>query len=269
MFDNSEDVWRFLGMFCFSMLVAFAVATPIRNNIKEKIIIYQEAYQVTTFDDFKYVTQTSHEHSLIYGEVSAVSPVSFPEIQSEFAIIEKITEQYRDHTCTKTESYTDSSGNPQTRIVTEDCDSWDTMNREVRTNEGYSLYDHIFKISQVNFATVATLGGLSSHVASGWQKNIRGNYLYVDSKDFRSRVGNVRYYYRVLPSRFHATMFIDFSNGEVANPFGGRVDVEYERTIPEVISRVERSLKAFTWIFYIVWSILTVFGYIYFTDSFY
>ena len=269
MFDDFEDVWAFLGIFCVSMLVAFAIATPIRNNIKEKIVVYQEAYQVSTLDDFKYVLQTGHEHALVYGEVSAVSPVSFPELQSRFAIVEKVTEQYRDHTCTKTESYTDSSGNPQTRIVTEDCDSWDTMNREVRTNEGYSLYNHIFTISQVDFRTVATLGSLHSHVASGWQKNIRGNYLYIDSNNFKNKVGNVRYYYRVLPSRFHATMFIDFSNGEVANPFGGRVSVEYERTIPEVVSRVKRSLKLFTWSFYSIWSIVTLLGYFYFIEMYY
>lgn len=86
---------------------------------------YNKAVKIESQELFRYGMDTSIGYAFVYGDLIALDPVSYPEIEGEYLSIEKVKERYTMHTRTVT---TTVNGKTQTR--TETYWTWDVVGRE-------------------------------------------------------------------------------------------------------------------------------------------
>lgn len=94
------------------LLVGLFVSDAILQGAISKSEDYRTATIIENEDQFLYGMQTNFGHSLVYGEVSSNSFVTYDEIGNGFIYIEKHKEHYTRHTRTVTR--TDSNGKKHT-----------------------------------------------------------------------------------------------------------------------------------------------------------
>lgn len=110
----------------FMLFLGFTIAGKIEQNQMDKNSEYYKAVQITDTDVFRYGMDTDLGNAFVYGELEAVDPITYPEIDGVYMYVEKVEEHYNMHT--RTYTTTDSKGRTQTH--TEVYWSWDYAGSE-------------------------------------------------------------------------------------------------------------------------------------------
>lgn len=170
------------------LLVGLFVSDAILQSAISKSEDYRTATVIENEDQFLYGMQTNFGHSLVYGEVSSDSSVTYDEIESGFIYIEKHKEHYTRHTRTVTR--TDSNGKKHTE--TEVYYSWDHVWSDSRQVDDITFMGETFPYEAIDLP-VERLNLDSISVDN------RMNYIYEGHDD--------RYYYNVTPLKITGTIF--------------------------------------------------------------
>lgn len=147
-----------------AVMILFGVL--ISEKISERQIdrneIYNKAVKIESTDLFQYGMDTNVGNAFVYGDLTAVDTVTYPEIGGEYMYVEKVKERYTRHT--RTVTYKDANGKTKTR--TETYWSWDYAGSEDKQCNEVSFCDIIFDTNKINIPDTSYIDTIkeSSHV---------------------------------------------------------------------------------------------------------
>lgn len=231
------------------LIIGFFINYLIVENNTKNNEIYYLATKIEDVNQFKYGLKTSIGNSLVYGEIKATNPVSATAINGEYFYIEKVIERYNQHT--RTETYRNSKGHTQTRIVT--YYSWDYEDSEILLTDKFSFMGKEFENS-IDGLPVERLN-LSEFAID--QSKVYSNYIY--NNGFFKRVGATREYYNIVPISFTGTLEAKLYNQELKNfSSGEKLIFHNNKTINETVKSIEDSGLVWNIGFKIIWGFLTL-----------
>ncbi len=223
------------------------------NNIRE----YKRALQINNNEtQFVYAEKTKVGLVLAYGKLVSKENKSLPELSESYSVIEKITEKYTMHirqVCTTV--------NKVTTCQPEVYYTWDTEKRETFQSENYYFLGLEFNYLNMSLPSPMNLPLSDKTISSDFIKKVKWNYLY-EEDDFWIGVGDLRYYYKVIPIEYNASVFSNFSDGEKE-----KIKVYYDKSPLQVIDGLERSAKIFNFIYYSIWLLIGLGTYLYFAQT--
>lgn len=133
------------------VIIGFKLSDSIKQSQLEAYQRYDTALEVTDEDSFRYAISTDIGYTFAYGQLIALDPVTFPEIDGEYSYIKKEEQEYVRHSREVTETYTDSNGKTHTRTRTEYYWTWDTMRTERKYSTKISFMNVEFDYGKIMF----------------------------------------------------------------------------------------------------------------------
>ena len=118
-----------VALICIMLVIGIVLSDKINDGLMEQYQKYNTALQIN--DDpvlFRYGMRTNIGNAFVHGDLAAVDPVSYPEVDGLYGSMTKVTERYTRHTRTVTTR--DSNGHTHTK--TEVYWTWDAIDREYR-----------------------------------------------------------------------------------------------------------------------------------------
>ena len=217
------------------LIIGFLISEEIKSGVVDQNQIYRKAIHVEDEELFKYSMKTNIGNAFVYGDLIALDPVSFDELDGKFLKIEKVTERYTEHT--RTVTYKDSNGKTQTR--TETYWTWDVINTESKKSKKVNFLNVDFNSSQFNLPS-------TRHI-----ETIRSSYY-------------IRHQYYGVPAKLTGTIFAHLSDSTIK----GRADFYQNMDIPTTYEHVVDIPNAI--VFWFIWIILTggiVYSFYYFENK--
>lgn len=231
---TKREILASVTIVALMLTIGFVIAGRIDAWQIQKNAEYYTALQITSPEQFQYGMDTSVGNAFVHGVLQAVDPVTYPEIGGAYLYAEKEEEHYNRHT--RTVTTVDSKGISHTR--TEVYWSWDYYGSE-------SIHSQ-----NIRFLTVEMNYG----------KIARPSARYIDT--IRTSA-HVRFNYYGTPAECEGTIYTDLRDGTIS-----------DNTQMLVNTGIEDALKAktrsYTWIFWILWMILTgaaVYGFYYLDNN--
>lgn len=122
---------------------------------------YNKAVKIESQELFRYGMDTNVGYAFVYGDLIALDPVSYPEIEGEYLSIEKVKERYTMHTRTVT-----TTVNGKTETETETYWTWDVVGRENKQAKRVEFKGIEFDSNKFNLPSESYLTTIktSSHV---------------------------------------------------------------------------------------------------------
>lgn len=230
----------------FSIIIIFImifIGGFISNSISDMITEKNQKYLSSVHIDndreqFEYGMMTNFGKALVYGEVEAIDPVSFEEINGTYLSIKKIREEYNMHT----RVVTTTDGKGHTRSRTEVYYSWDTEFVDTKTVDEVYFLGNKFDEDEFDFDNYEILN--PSELSDYPSSETTSEYLYTSS--------TVRYIFKAIPKTFNGTAFTVLKNNTI-----NEVVFEPDTTINEFLDHSLKSDGKYIIIFWILWLILT------------
>lgn len=215
----------------FMLIVGLILSGYISDSIKDTNEIYNKAIHIEDKDIFEYSMSTNVGNAFVYGDMIALSPVSYDDIEGKYMYIKRIKEEYIRHErqvsypCGKSICYR-----------TEYYWTWDEVDREYKSTDKVTFLGVEFDFNQF--------------------KKPSTNYIATIKKS-----SHIRYKYYGTPTKLTGTIFADLKDNNV-----GEGIVPYEDMTTQ--QAYERSLRGNLSIcgFWFLWIALTgglVFGFCY------
>lgn len=121
---TKREVLASIAIIAMLLIVGLGISDKISDKIADKNEKYNKAIKIESKELFDYGMRTDVGNAFVYGELKAVDPVTYPEINGEYMYVEKVKERYTMHT--RTVTYTTGSGkNRMTHTRTEHYWTWD------------------------------------------------------------------------------------------------------------------------------------------------
>lgn len=126
---TKREVLASIAIIAMLLIVGLGISDKISDKIADKNEKYNKAIKIESKELFDYGMRTDVGNAFVYGELKAVDPVTYPEINGEYMYAEKVKERYTMHT--RTVTYTTGSGkNRMTHTRTEHYWTWDVIDSE-------------------------------------------------------------------------------------------------------------------------------------------
>ena len=234
------------------MLVSIAIVAVmlflgilISDRIEDSNMQYVKELETATRIDanyaFDYGMRTNVGNTLAYGELTAIDPVSFPELTESFLYVSRTKERYTQHTRVVNNGKTEK---------TETYWRWDNAGQDVLISDYVLFLGKEIATSCLRLPSSHSLCLSSEVIVDG--VDIRGNYIYESNR--------VRYSYDYVPVQFQCTMHCNLSNESI----GDTAEIFQHQTIQEVINAQSKLSEMSTIAFWIGWVVvicLFVFGF--------
>lgn len=218
--------------------ILLMIGVWISGNITEVRLdrneVYNKAVKIDSTDMFEYGMRTNVGNAFVYGDFKAVDTVTYPEIGGKYMYVEKVKEEYTQHTRIVTETVV-INGKSQTQIRTEVYWTWD------------DVWSDSISCNEVSFLGVTFDSGKINLPSANYIDTIREGT-------------DVRYKYYGTNNEFTGTIFTELRDGTISD--GSKF---YEdKTCEEAVE----SMQAFDWtfLFWVVWILLiglAVYGFFY------
>ena len=126
---TKREVIFSIALICIMLVIGIVLSDKINDSLMEQYQKYNTALQINDNPElFRYGMRTNVGNAFVHGDLAAVDPVSYPEVDGLYGSMTKVTERYTMHTRTVTTR--DSNGHTHTR--TEVYWTWDTIGKEYR-----------------------------------------------------------------------------------------------------------------------------------------
>lgn len=205
------------------LLVGFTIHGNINDSLMLKYQEYNTALQIDNNKDmFTYGMRTNVGNAFVYGELKAVDPVTYPEIEGSYSSVRKVREEYRKHYRTVTKTRTGANGKTETYTVTEEYWTWDEIDSWNKCSTKITFCDVEFDYGTINFP-------YQSHIDTQ-----DGGY-------------HVRYVYYGSPIECVGTLYTVLENGTI-NSSKFYYNYNIERTIESLETGWQLGMFWFFWI---------------------
>lgn len=215
----------------FMLVVGTILSDWISDSIKDTNEVYNKAMHIEDKDIFEYSMSTNVGNAFVYGDMVALSPVSYEDIDGDYMYIKRIKERYTQHS--RTVSYPCGK---KTCYRTEYYWTWDEVDREYKSTDKVTFLGVEFDFNQ--FTKPST-----NHIATV------------------KKSSHVRYKYYVVPTQIRGTIFTSLKDNNIDEGITLYRDMTTQQTYERVL-KSELSLCGF----WILWLSLTgglVFGFYY------
>ncbi len=214
------------------LIIGLVLSDKISDSIVDRNEVYNKAIHIEDNELFEYGMRTNVGNSFVYGDLIAVDPVSYPELEGEYLYVEKVKERYTQHTRTVTYKC-----GKTTCSRVETYWTWDRVGSEEKKSDKVTFLGVEFDFNQFLVPSDEHLTTIkeSSHV---------------------------RYKYYVVPTTVTGTIFTDLRDKNI----GGNVSIYENMTIEEAYDYLITGEWGLLWLFWILWIIATggaVYGFYY------
>ena len=159
---TKREVIASFVIIAFMMIVGFFISDNITDWQNEQNAKYQKALHIENNKDmFQYGMDTNVGNAFVYGDLTALDPVSYDEIDGEYMYIEKVKEQYTKHT--RRVSYTVDG---KTRYRTETYWTWDWAGSEDKKCKNINFCGVTFDSNKIDMPSQHLIDTIkeSSHI---------------------------------------------------------------------------------------------------------
>lgn len=226
-----REILASVSIIAVMLLIGFVISGKISNHILDQNERYNKAVKIEDSELFEYGMRTNIGDAFVYGQLQAVDPVSYPEIEGSYISIAKCKERYTEHVRTVTK--TDSNGNQYTE--TETYWTWDRIGTEEKTCSEINFLGHVFSSDKFD----------------------------LPSKDYIDTLMEsyyIRYVYYGVGSELNGTIFTTLSDQSISCNSAFYENLTIDETLKKIDSKYELVC------FWLVWTILiviVVFGFYY------
>jgi hypothetical protein len=218
--------------------IMLLIGIVIHDNINDKLMLEYQKYNTALQIDndsnlFVYGMKTNIGNAFVYGDLKAVDPVTYSEIDGEYSYVEKVKEKYTRHTRTVTKTRT-VNGKTQTYTETEEYWTWDVVDRESKQATKITFLDVGFDYGMIDFPS--------------------SNYITTQKESSK-----IRYKYYGSPAECVGTLYAVLENDTI-----NEVKFYNNHTINETLDSLKTGWQLI--LFWIGWILLTggcVFGFYY------
>lgn len=231
---TKREILLSIAIIAIMALIGLMIHESISDSLMLKYQQYNTALHIDSDQElFEYGMRTNIGNAFVYGELNALTPVSYPEVDGEYSQMKKVKERYTMHTRTVTYAV---DGKVKTRLET--YWSWDAVD---------SWYQYSGKIAFLNVPFDHGTIELPS-------------MSYIDTIKESS---HVRYVYYGTPASCTGTLYTFLNNSTIENPV-----FYYGFDIPQTIEYLEAGSEfAIFWIAWIVLTSALVFGFYRFENN--
>lgn len=228
---TKREVIASFVIIAFMMIVGFFISDNMTDWQNEQNAKYQKALHIENNKDmFQYGMDTNVGNAFVYGDLTALDPVSYDEIDGEYMYIEKVKEQYTKHT--RRVSYTVDG---KTRYRTETYWTWDWVGSEDKKCKNINFCGVTFDSNKIDMP--------SQHLI-----------------DTIKESSHIRYKYYGVSTSHTGTIFTKLADGSISD----NTKFYENESIDDVLK--DKTTGGWNIIFWVVWIILTgilVFGFYY------
>lgn len=232
-----------------AILLGMLIEPIFTRKMEKRIETFDQALKLTDPEQFNYAAKTNVGNVLAYGELVALEPVKIEELVLEYGAISKVDERYTRHTRTVCNSY-DKKGSC-TSWRTEVYYTWDHWDTDTFIGSNFIFLGRKTTPYEISIPIPTRLSLTDEIVNQKFSGKYSVWYLY-ENNMFWSSEGDHRYYYHILPTKSNVSIFFRFFNGEVVNPFRGKLpcDVYYDVKPEQITENERKALENFPWFFY-------------------
>ena len=156
---TKREILASIAIGLLMLALGCAIAYGMKSSKMESDRMVQTAVRIDGDTElFEYGMRTSVGRALIYGDLTAVRPVSAESVPGEYMRVTKVTERYTRHTRTKTERTSDG----KTRTKTEVYYSWDEIKRASWHCDEVTLLGHVFPYGVIPIPMERYIGTVSA-----------------------------------------------------------------------------------------------------------
>lgn len=179
---TKREIIASITTICFMLMLGLAIHNQIRDYIVDTNEIYNKAIHIEDKDLFEYGMSTNVGNAFVYGELVALEPVTYDEIEGDYMHLKKIKEKYTQHS--RTVSY---KCGKSTCYKTEYYWTWDEVNREYKSTNKVSFLGIEFDFSQFNtpstsYITTVKTGSHTRYKYYGVPAKLQGT-IFTELKD--------------------------------------------------------------------------------------
>ena len=189
---TSREIIVSIAIIAAFLIGGFLISGRIQDRIDDANMKYNTAVKIDCSDSnelFVYGMRTNIGNTFVYGELIAVDPVSYPDIDGEYMEAKKTKEKYTMHTRQVAHTRT-VNGRTQTYYTTEVYYSWDYAGSESKKCEKVRFCDIEFSSNRIDLPPLE----------------------HIDTQTF----GNIRYIYEGSKTEYFGTLFSDLREDTIS-----------------------------------------------------
>lgn len=231
---TKREILASITILAVMLLIGFLIGGKISDHQMDKNSEFNKAVKINSADMFQYGMNTSVGNAFVYGDLEAVDPVTYPEINGEYLYIEKVKERYTMHTRTV------STGSGKTRTTrVETYWTWDRVGSE-------SIHSKNIKFASIEF---------------DYCKINPPDTDYIDTVKESS---HVRYKYYGCKTKYTGSIYTKLKDSTISD----NSSFYNNMTIDEAVDYLESGIWLILfWIFWIILTIGSIFAFYYFDND--
>lgn len=231
---TKREVLVSVSIIAILLLIGAMISGKISESQMDRNEMYNKALKVEDADIFEYGMRTNIGNAFVYGDLIAIDPVGYPEIEGQYMYIEKIKERYTKHTRTVTKTV-----NGKKKTETETYWTWDYVSGEDKKSTTISFLGVEFDSDKIVMPS-------SYHIAT------------------RKESYHVRYKYNGVAAQHTGTIFTELKDETISDRSPFYANMTIEKTIERLESGV--GLIIF-WVFWVLLIVGCVIGFYYIDNN--
>ena len=224
----SREIIVSIAIIAAFLIGGFLISGRIQDSIDDANIKYNTAVKIDCSDSnelFVYGMKTNIGNTFVYGELIAVDPVSYPDIDGEYMEVEKTKEKYTRHTRQVAHTRT-VNGRTQTYYTTQVYYSWDYAGSESKKCEKVRFCDVEFSSDRIDLPPLE----------------------HIDTQTF----GNIRYIYEGSKTEYIGTLFSDLREDTISEGSNFLANM----TIDEAVEYYKQTGVVKQVLFWFIWTVI-------------
>lgn len=187
---TKREIITSISIIGFMLMIGMMLSDKISDSIKDSNEVYNKAIHIEDKDIFEHSMKTNVGNAFVYGDLVAVNPVSYDDIDGEYMYIKRIKEEYTRHE--RQVAYSCGKDNKSTCYRTEVYWTWDEVDREYKSTEKVTFLGVEFGFNQFNKPST--------------------NYI-----DTVKKSSHVRYKYYGTPTKLTGTIFANLKDSNIGD----------------------------------------------------
>jgi len=229
---TKREVFASVSIISVMLIIGLLLSSKISDRIMDRNEIYNKAVKIESSELFKYGMETGIGNAFVYGDLTAVDTVTYPEIGKKYMYVKKEKQRYTMHTRRV------KSGK---HYHTQTYWTWDTIGNENIHSKKLNFCNKDFTYEKIDIPASYYLTTISESY------HVRNKYYVVDTK-------------------YKGTLFTNLHNSTISN----NSKFYNAKSINETIENLNKVGKVWIVVFWFVWILVigcTVFAFYYFEND--
>lgn len=146
---TSREIIASIVIVSLLLIFGLSISNVINQFQLDRNEVYNKAIKIENASMFEYGMRTSVGSAFVYGDISAVDPVTFSELSDSYMYVEKVKERYTEHT--RQVAHTETvNGKTHTYYTTETYWTWDRVSTESLHSTQIQFNNTVFDYTKID-----------------------------------------------------------------------------------------------------------------------